>query len=606
MSMDDKVVEPVNVAELATDESVLMSMDNIAVDDKRLDMDSILNNGEAMVEENETSPGLTQFEGEDVKNSETLEQQELIPEIDQVPAEIDALLKPFESNSVGEDPRYGDEFVLIKTEIDKLAFNDYNAVMTLAKEILLNVGKDIRVAGYFMLANTYINGVQGLIEGLILYRLLLEKYGDEIYPQKESARNSSLLWLNNNKLVAYTKQSQAPVTLESVNMVAKQLERFNEVIIRITNDKTLCLNSLNNWIKEKRKKLDIPKQAPALKEEKESSDLNKDVTKTSKESALEPTRQTVVSRAESNPLADVDMSSAISDTELYSFIRKIVKQLMAEKGYARGISYARAARWGGFSMPPHEKNKTRITPPRQSGISQITSLLGAGSNEDALRKCEGIFFEMGGHILLDLQMYACKAATALGNIDIANLIKYETAAFLQRFPGIETLRFDDDTPCANSECQAWLNNLSGSNKSAIPLISASEDNNELLENINKACEEANDKDLNAGLVMLDDYRPKTEKQRFQLKLGMSQLCLDHGRAELALPMLDELSEQANRTSLAIWDVGLAMSAARQLQNALRSVMADADEKNRAHYEQRLNEVTAQMCRWDLAQAAQFL
>ena len=91
-----------------------------------------------------------------------------------------------------------------------------------------------------------------------------------------------------------------------------------------------------------------------------------------------------------------------------------------------------------------------------------------------------------------------------------------------------------------------------------------------------------------------------------VKLAMAQLCLDHGRAELALPMLDELTEQANRTSLAIWDVGLAMSAARQLQNALRSVTANASEKNRARYEQRLEEVTAQMCRWDLAQAAHYL
>ena len=49
--------------------------------------------------------------------------------------------------------------------------------MTLAREIIENQSKDIRVAGYFMLANTYINGAKGLIDGLILYRLLLERFG---------------------------------------------------------------------------------------------------------------------------------------------------------------------------------------------------------------------------------------------------------------------------------------------------------------------------------------------------------------------------------------------------------------------------------------------
>jgi type VI secretion system protein VasJ len=606
MSIEDSVIDPVEESDLATEESVIMSMDNIVLEGDGLDMDAILNAELASHDDGVQAEKPAALQAGTTAASES-EAEQNSSEIDSIPAEIEELLTPFDDQPAGTDPRYGDEFVLIKTEIDKLAFNDYSAVMTLAREILKNEGKDIRVAGYFMLANTYINGARGLIEGLILYRLLLERFGDDVYPTKESARNTSLLWLNNTKLLAYVRQSREKLKLETVQMVARQIERLNEVIVSVTNDETLCLSSLNKWVRDNIKKLDIPPPPPPQSDVKRSdSDVPAGSEYAGRPDQTIPASQAEVSRGETKPLSDVDVASSMSDTELYSLIRRIVNQLMFDGEYARGISYARAARWGGFSMPPNENGKTRITPPRQTGVNEICSLLAAGNNEEALKKCEGIFFELGGHILIDLQLYAHKAAKALGKMDLANLIAFETAAFLKRFPGIEEFRFDDDTPCAGAECLAWINKFAGGNQSGTSFMTEDEENQDLLKSINAACEEANDKDLNAGLVMLNEFRPKTEKQRYQLRLAMSQLCLDHGRAELALPMLEELTDQAERTSLAVWDVGLAMLAARQLQAALRSAMAKANEKNRMHYEQRLDDVTAQMCRWDLAQAAQFL
>ncbi len=611
MNTEDSVID---ANELQTEESVIMSMDNIELeggleddivndsntnDEVSLDVDAILN---------------ADLSEQDESDSEETEEESA--SVDKIPDAIEQLLQPFEGNPAGEDPRYSDEFVLAKTEIDKLAFNDYNAVMTLTKEILTSDGKDLRAAGYFVLANTYINGAKGLMDGLILYRLLLERFGDDLFPEKENARNSALLWLNSTKLVAYVKQSQEPVTEEIIHELESQVERLNEIIVSITNDESLCFNSLNNWIKKTKEEVRVPEPTPVeeiasgMNDVTSGSEVTSEVSTGTNLNDVSSTAQNDIVRGETNsnanPIAGADLSSTMSETELYSFIRKIVNQLMTDKEYARGIAYARAARWGGMMMPPNESGKTRLTAPRSAGVNQISASLASGDNEAALKSCEGIFFEMGGHLLFDLQMYAHRAAKAMGNNDIANLISYETAAMLQRFPGIEELRFDDDTPFANAETIAWLNKIGGSAQSSGPLISADEGNEDLLEKINEACELANESDLNSGLAMLNEYRPKTEKHRFQLRLAMSQLCLDHGRAELAYPMLEELFEQADRTSLAVWDVQLAMSVAKQLQNALRSVMSGATEQNRTQYEQELNEVTAQMCRWDLAQAAQFL
>lgn len=591
MSADDITMEQ-QTPELQTDESLLLSMDNIVMEGAAPEYPAVPE-AEATV---------------DVTADEEIE----IEAVQILPEKIAGMLEPFGAqNPSGEDPRYGDEFVLIKTEIDKLAFNDYNAVLTLCEEILRSQAKDMRITGYYLLASTYIHGLHGLADGLLLYRLLLERFADSIYPQKENAQIMALQWLSSSKLLAYTKQHQNQATYELVKKIGDEVEQLNKTIISMTNDETLCLKSVYNWVKETLKKIKPAEPAkPVVSKTEDSSagpqtvDVHASVPETT---PIAKANELV--RNESAPTLNLDAyksGGSLSDTELYSLMRKIVTQLNHDKDYLRSIAYARAARWGGMILPPNDKGKTRITPPRASGVNEIKMMLSQEDYEGALRKCEGIFFEAGGHVLLDLQFYASKAAKGIGKHDIASYIGYETDALLRRLPGLDALRFDDDTPFANAETAAWLGKLNGNSESAASIVSASEEDAGLVEAINAACEKANEENLNKALATLKDYRPRTEKQRFQLRLAMAQLCLDHGRPELAYPILEDLLEQAKSTSLALWDTGLAISVAKQLQNALRSLLSTATEQNRAQYEQRLGEVVAQMCRWDLALTAQIL
>lgn len=590
MSADDITMEQSQdmSPELQTDESLILSMDNIVMEGEAPDYSAVLDQTKA-----------------ETDGADAVEEEEAIS----IPEKIAGMLEGFGTqNPAGEDPRYGDEFVLIKTEIDKLAFNDYNAVLTLCEEILRNQAKDMRIAGYYLLANTYIHGLHGLADGLMLYRLLLERFADTIYPQKENAQNMALQWLSSSKLLAYTKQHHNEATMELVKCIGDEVEQLNKHIISMTNDETLCLKSIYNWVKETTKNLKPAEPSkPAVENKPQAATTAQQSTTQSAASnthtaSAEPVKQSTSS---------VDLSSyksggSLSDTELFTLMRKIVNQLNEDKDYLRSIAYARAARWGGMILPPNDKGKTRITPPRASGVNEIKMMLAQEDFEGALRKCEGIFFEMGGHMLLDLQYFANKAAKGIGKHDVANYIGYEAAALLRRLPGLEVLRFDDDTPFANAETAAWLGKLNGNTQSAASIVSASEEDAGLVDAINAASEKANEADLNKALAVLKDYRPRTEKQRFQLRLAMAQLCLDHGRAELSYPILEDLLEQAKSTSLALWDTGLAISVAKQLQNALRSLLSTATEQNRTHYEQRLSEVVAQMCRWDLALTAQIL
>lgn len=575
MTLDDTAIENPELA-LATDESLLLSMDNIALEAEAAEL---ANEGEA---------------SDTVATVKTASEDN-----EEIPDKLVELLMPFADNSAGQDPRYSDEFILIKAEIDKLAFNDYNAVSTLAREILISEGKDLRVAGYYLLANTYLHGLKGLIEGLQLYRLLLEVFEDSIFPERDDARLLAMQWLNNNKLLAYVKQHQKNATRDNIERVEQELNMLNGITMARFNDETARLSILNTWLKDTKKQfavlekeISVPKK---LAPQSESVNTETEVQ----------ARPENVATPVPNLIGELTRSDDLSETELYSLMRKLVNQMLDEKDYQRAVAFARATRWGGMILPPNNNGKTALTPPRQNAVNEITRSLQQGEHQAALKQCESLFFEMGGHMLLDLQCYASKAAKAMSRMDLANLITYETAALLQRFPDLQALRFDDDTPFANAETLAWLNSISGK-KQTVAIVSNDADDQLLLTAINNSCEVANEEGLSAALAHLANFRPHGEKQRFQLRLAMAQLCLDHGRAELALPILEDLHELAERTSLAMWEKSLALAVAKHLQSALRSVMNDAADEDKARYAQQIRCLSAQMCRWDLVQAVQLI
>lgn len=85
------------------------------------------------------------------------------------------------------------------TEI-KLA--DWPQVLSLTQKILLEQSKDLRVAGWWCEANTRINGLDGLAQGLQLTAGLCSRYWDSLHPEPDGGdmeeRIGSLEWLISN------------------------------------------------------------------------------------------------------------------------------------------------------------------------------------------------------------------------------------------------------------------------------------------------------------------------------------------------------------------------------------------------------------------------
>lgn len=111
------------------------------------------------------------------------------------------------------------------TEI-KLA--DWPQVLSIAQKVLLEQSKDLRVAGWWCEANTRINGLDGLAQGLQLVAGLCSRYWDSLHPEPVDGdmeeRIGSLDWLIANAVqwlreVPVAKSGTAVLRLLDLDML---------------------------------------------------------------------------------------------------------------------------------------------------------------------------------------------------------------------------------------------------------------------------------------------------------------------------------------------------------------------------------------------------
>ena len=138
---------------------------------------------------------------------------------------VTAILQPLSPVACGEDSRYHDQFVETKREIQKLAGTDYKLVIEHCTQLLSGVSKDARIISYLLLALAQQAGVEGLIQGLELLTALLQRHGSDLHPQRPTAMQAALSWLDQARIVNFIAQSpMIPAQVEQLQQVVKQYE----------------------------------------------------------------------------------------------------------------------------------------------------------------------------------------------------------------------------------------------------------------------------------------------------------------------------------------------------------------------------------------------
>jgi len=504
-----------------------------------------------------------------------------------VPDWVGNTFDPFSNNPEGEDPRYSDSFVIIKQEIDKLADTDYQLVIDEAISILTNEAKDLRVAGYLILGLVYLEGVKGLIIGLRVYVQLLENYFDSSFPKKINAKVTAIAWLNNNKLLFYLESKEYDLESYQLDEISDLMSKLNSLVsagFSGQDDITVPeITIVKPWL-EKNKKVLKAKQQKAQDLEKAKNQSNSSSTTTSGASA--------------------SLGLIQSDGDVNKAINTLTKYLLSTEQYIQAVGISRAINWGIAALPVNDNGKTKLPAPRKTGLNTIKQLIAKGDHKSAFNQSEAMMFEPGGNLLLDLQFMSFTAAKNMQREDVSKYIALQTSILLQRLPGIETLKYNDDTPFVQADTKVWLDEVStmGGGGTSLQL----ELDEALDETIIKARSIAESKNLQEGLAVFANYNAYTEKQRFKMKLQMAVMCMEDNRPELALPVLDDLCDKAEQYSLAMWDSTLHILLLKHSQNAIRGMIATSSEEDKILYEARLVSLSNQICKTDIQQALSVL
>lgn len=496
---------------------------------------------------------------------------------------IQKVAAPLPDFPCGKDPRYVDEFLKAKEEIDKVRDVDYIAVLDASRKLLTQITKDLRIAGYHLIAATYVNGIPGLLEALQAYRLLLENFWVSCHPQSANGRLAALSLLNTPRLLAFAERCETETNTETLNAIHQEILHINTFLVHQLGDEVPRLSALAAWSHKLQQFSQVQKQ---------SQEHEADTELVSSSSISHDTAEKIN-----------------SEHDLATLTRQIHTYLLRSGDLGRALAFSRAYRWGNLMMPPHENGKTKIPRPRESGWAELQHILSGGKADDALSYCEKLFLEPGYHLVFDLQYHACQQAEAMNRPDLALYIQNALRDLLQRHPHLMDLAFNDGTAFAGEECRLWLQQLQSEAVTQAFSSTAVVNDQDLGDSLEALCQRAGrmakQKKLSEALNLLRDLPAQTEQQRVRKALHESRLCMIAGKPFLAETILSDVLEKVTTLHIATWEPALAVEVLLQYINALQLLEKIASNEEKPQLHKKLLQLRQTVCRIDVSAAARF-
>jgi len=236
----------------------------------------------------------------------------------------------------------------------------------------------------------------------------------------------------------------------------------------------------------------------------------------------------------------------------------------------------RAIRWGELRAAGYLDPALAEAPPTEVRVS-IKNLFNTGNFEQTVHAAEQAMASPCGRAWLDLQRFVVRCCRFTGNENVARAVVAELKALLADFPELPDLTLTDDTPAANTETKAWLEEegiLARKVEAALvpqpepppPPMWSMQPPLPLSSNGLAAEEAAPDvydtamDILRSGqpaeaIRMLSEeiYKQQTGRQRFLRTAQLARMCLASGRESIALPILRQLAAEIDEHRLEGWE-----------------------------------------------------
>jgi type VI secretion system protein ImpA len=553
---------------------------------------------------------------------------------------------------------------------------DWNVVIKLASEAIAVKSKDLQLAAWLTEALVRKDGFNGLARGLALVRGLLEGFWDGLFPEEEDGdlelRAAPLDWIGSylvdavkkapitksglgyfkytqSRSVGYEEQANENSTKREAFDTAKKEGKISadefDAAVKSTPTSSYeawmqdfdgsleTLDALNDFCSEK-----FADFAPSFSKLRTSLEEVRNVVRGIFVKRQEAEAPPPVAEAEPEPEPQVSYSTSSSAPapaaaparpraiggidpanldEVPLRLAAVAKYLRAQDAYDPApYLMLRGYRWGETRRQGGSPHPSFIVAPSTEARQTIRRLSGDSSWGELIEAGETAMSQPCGRAWMDLQRYMVKALEAWGCPAIAAAIRAELRALITDIPEILNWTFDDDTPVANGETQAWLKEIAGPVQApsapapapepvyeppppprhepdGLGATEAPPDPYEL------AMEKVRKGRVDEAIEMLaqDVALQQTGRGRFLSKVAFCQICLATNRDQLALPILEELVETIEQHHLDKWESSDSIAHALTLfYRCLDKSGADAALKQKIY---------ARICRLDPMKALRF-
>lgn len=549
-------------------------------------------------------------------------------------------------------------------------YADWTAVVAQCTALLQKETKDLQLAAWLTEALLRRQGIAGLLTGLAVTRGLIEQFWDSVHPVPEDEddlelRLGTLEWIG-AKLTIPLRLSPvigrfSCADLEAVHSVptendARQDSEKQEIREKAVAEGRLTpedleadetalskavlrvaladleateaeLNALDKSCEARfgsdapsfsglRSALEEPRRAlSGLLARKLEADPDP-----AEELAEEGATESAEAATGGDGTISVEPSNAADAARRLGVLAKWMRQQRA----ANPAPYLllRGFRWGELMAAAPELDPRQLEPPPTAVRTRLRTLVLDGNWSAVLEQGELAMATPAGRGWLDLQRYVVTAATQLGPEfhAIATGIRHELQSVLRAFPQLPRMTLMDDTPTANDETRAWLeqevlepeaaSDATGQESDESPsdgadlVASALDDDRQSAEQGGFARRRSAHPDVSSApdaftlalaelrggrtqraieRLTSELARERSPRGRFLRQTQIAYVMVEAGLFAIAHPILQQLIEQIEKQALEQWESGpLVAQPMALMYRVLAARGDDSDEQDRLY------------------------
>ena len=467
------------------------------------------------------------------------------------------------ASPAGASAKFDPDYQLVANEVGKLdtpaggAVN-WKAALEKSGVLLGGKSKDLVIAAYLAHGLHVTGGIPGLTTGCVLLVEFLEQYWDTMFPDAKRLRGraNAVQWFVEKTQLALARppEKATPEEVEALEVAAVRLaDRSREKLAEMAPAFGAILEAVA------RLKAELAPPPPPPEPEAPPPEA--------------PAAGAAPAAAPSAPsfAAGEDVAGFLSSAGS-AMVQAAAALRQADPTDPLAYRLLRAGSWLPCTTEPvSDGGKTLIPPPGWRAHLQEQA---AGADREAWREAaEGASAD--SPLWLDAQRHAWQALDALGERYAAarDAVAGELRALLGRLPGLPRLAFDDGSPLADPETQAWLGKVVG----AAPAGGAGDGPGaEAAERLARARQllEAGDVAAALAATRAGAAAAAGERERFLVRLEVGRILAAAGLQALAQATFAELDREAQARGLDAWEPSLAAACLRGLIASGRALADD--------------------------------